>query len=179
MVRRPAIALTWVVLAVASCHSGEAPGQSGEAPGGASSDATQEAAATAGAAPAAVQGSPDWGPLAVAEFTGEDEALITGTVRITDACALLDDGEERVLLVWPEPQVDWLSARNAIEFISESGVQTVLHDGDPVTLSGGGSAESEDGLARGDFLKSMAWVARPHPDCVVSSRWSIGDVVSR
>ncbi len=158
MVTRPAIALTSAVLTVASC-------QSGEAPGGASSDSTR---------------NPDWGPLAVVESTGGAEALITGTVRITDACALLEEGEgERVLLVWPEPQVNWLSARNAIKFASESGVQIVLQDGDTVSFGGGGSAESEDGLAREDFLESIAWVARPHPDCVKSTRWFINDVVSR
>lgn len=155
MIRRPAIALILAGLAVASCQSGEAPGDP-------SSGATH---------------SRDWGPLAVAESTGGDEALITGTVRITDACALLEEGEERVLLVWPEPHVDWLGARNAIQFASGSGDQIVLQDGETVTFSGGGSTESEDGLARDDFLESMVWVARPHPDCVASSRWSIADIV--
>jgi len=82
-----------------------------------------------------------------------------------------------VLLVWPEPHVDWLGARNAIQFASGSGDQIVLQDGETVTFSGGGSTESEDGLARDDFLESMVWVARPHPDCVASSRWSIADIV--
>lgn len=176
MTIRIAVAITLVQLTVSSCEGDQVPGDVRDdqaSPQSLSGDIKS----SDGASSPEVR-SPEWGPLAVVKSTGGgDDALIMGAVRITDACAFLEDGGKRTLIVWPDSRTSWLSPRNAIEFVSGSGVQVVIEHQDPVTFSGGGSSKSEGGIARGEFLESTDWVARPPSECVVGSRWFIADVV--
>lgn len=118
---------------------------------------------------------PQWGPLAVAEFAGGDQALIAGTMQITKGCVLLDVGDEAVLLVWPQTLTAWDSQDKAIAFVRPSGERVVFPNGDRVTFVGGGSSVNEDGLTVDDFLASVSWVSEPDGSCLMDSRWFVGD----
>lgn len=122
--------------------------------------------------------SPEWGPLAVAEFGGGDDALISGTIQITDRCVLLDEGGDAVLLVWPHEGTTWDSEEMAVELVGRSGERAVLQDGDQVSFGGGGSSVDEDGTTASDFLESVTWIAEPHRECVSDVRWFVGDLAN-
>lgn len=166
VIMRPAMTIPLVLLTLSSCEGDSTPG-----------DVRDGLSAPNGAESTGVRGS-EWGPLAVIESTGGgDDALITGTIEITDACAFINDGGQRTLLVWPDSRVDWLASRNAIQFLSGSGNRVTLESQDLVTFSGGGSSDGEGGMSREEFLQSTDWLARPPSECVVGSRWFIADVV--
>lgn len=163
---RHVMAITLVLLTVSSCQGDSPPGGLGDDP-----------SSPNGAESAEVRDS-EWGPLAVVESAGAgDDALIKGTVKITDACVFIYDGGKRTLLIWPDSRVDWLSSQNAIEFLDGSDDRVILEDQDLATFAGGGSSASEGGTTRDEFLQSTDWLAQPPSECVVDSRWFIADLV--
>lgn len=119
-----------------------------------------------------------WGPLAVADSGYGPEALTAGTMRITDRCVLLDEGDESVLLVWPRARTTWGSQDGTVGFVTVSGERAVLRDGDRVTFVGGGSSMREGGIDVDEFLDSVDWVSEPDRDCVDDARWFVGDLVT-
>ncbi len=119
-----------------------------------------------------------WGPLAI--ITGErsgDEALIGGTLDVTENCLLLDERGEPALLVWPARGTEWNPASGTVIFTNADGSAAELSAGDAVSFSGGGSSFGEGGASSLEFVASVEWVAEPHPDCVTDTRWFVGDLV--
>lgn len=122
-------------------------------------------------------GSPQFGPLAVSDFVGGDQAVISGSIQITDDCVLLDERGESVLLVWPQGRTTWDNQEAAVLFVGPSGEQGTFRDGDAATFSGGGSSTDEDGTTAEDFLASVVWISEPNRNCLVDNRWFISDLV--
>lgn len=118
-----------------------------------------------------------WGPLAVVDSSGSGEALIQGTIRISDGCVLLDERGEMVLLVWPIDRVDWNETTQVVSLSVADGVVELV-DGVKVSMNGGGSSLSEGGQSGEAFLSSVDWVSRPAPECVTDTRWFVGSEAS-
>lgn len=114
-----------------------------------------------------------WGPLAVAEGSPTGmEALLSGTVEITDTCVFLRNGDERSLLVWPSEATQWEETSRTIRYSAEGSVE--LRDGDAFSVGGGGSSEAEDGLDDRVWAESINWAAEPDPSCFTSVREFVG-----
>jgi hypothetical protein len=129
-------------------------------------------------------GAPDptvsnpWGPLSVVPGAGSGaEALIHGTLRITDDCVFLDERGDDVLLVWPADRTTWTPETGTISFERDDGQAVPLADGDEVTFGGGGSSVDEAGIKAEDWVAAIEWVSEPPPACVTDTRWSISDLV--
>lgn len=121
-----------------------------------------------------------WGPLAIVpppEASGQ--ALIAGTLKVTDECLLLDERGEDVLLVWPADRTRWNPESKTISFETSDGRTVTLADGDEVAFGGGGSSVEEDGLSAEDFVAGVEWVSEPAPSCVMDTRWFVGDDADR
>jgi hypothetical protein len=129
-------------------------------------------------APIEVGDGSQWGPLAVVHGGGGDEALIEGTIMITDECVLLDERGELVLLVWPSGQTEWDEASASIRFADFDGSTTTIVDGQTVRFSGGGSSVEEGGLGSEEWVNSIAWLWEPVPSCVTDTRWFVSGITS-
>lgn len=117
-----------------------------------------------------------WGPLAVTPPDQTSmEALIQGTLRVTDDCVLLDEQGEDVLLMWDAGQVTWNAEARTITFEDADGTVTVA-DGDRVRLGGGGSSVDEGGAPPQQWVESIDWVSPPAPSCLTDIRWSVDEV---
>lgn len=103
-----------------------------------------------------------WGPLAVAEGspTGK-EALLSGTIEISDKCVFLWNGGERSLLVWPSKGTRWDGASRTIRYTAAGSVK--LRDGDVFSVAGGGVDE-----------RSIEWAVEPDASCLASNRDAVG-----
>lgn len=120
----------------------------------------------------------DWGPLAVVESSGGgDDALINGTLDLVGDCYILDDGNERVLLVWPADRTAWNADDQTVAFESTDGSTATLGVGDEVSLGGGGNSVNEGGLSAQEWIGNVNWAAQPQESCVGDTRWFVGDVV--
>lgn len=117
-----------------------------------------------------------WGPLAVvpADRVGM-EALIEGTLEVTDQCVLLDEQGEDVLLMWDAGQTRWNPDERTITVEGRDGTVTV-GDGDEVRLGGGGSSVTEGGVASGEWAAGIDWVSPPASTCLTDARWSVDGV---
>jgi hypothetical protein len=141
-------------------------------------DDTDEAGTAGAADRAATNPGQSWGPLSVVAGAGSgDEALIQGTLRITDDCVLLNEQGDDVLLVWPADRTTWMPETGTISFERNDGQTVPLADGDEVTFGGGGSSVDEGGMEAEDWVASLEWVSEPPSACVTDTRWSIGDAV--
>lgn len=151
---RLAAAVLVSTLAVAGCSSAEAPPQS--------SDAQQ------------AQGEQDpWGPLAVRPPQETFmEAQTGGTLRITDECVFLGDGDDsEVLLVWPADRTSWDGSNRTISYEDVDGTVTVA-DGDQVVMVGGYvPIESFE-----EWVAESAWVSSPAQTCRADLYWPVGAV---
>ena len=122
----------------------------------------------------------DWGPLAVVPGPpGGDAALVGGTLRITDACVLLETpGDDPVLLVWPAEGTAWEAATRTIRFTNRDGTTASLRDGDTVKFGGGGDSTEEGGVPGIEWVEATQWTARPDPSCPTDVRWGVNEVVA-
>jgi hypothetical protein len=107
------------------------------------------------------------------------EALIQGTLRITDDCVFLDEQGDDVLLVWPADRTTWTPETRTISFERTDGQAVLLADGNEVTFGGGGSSVDEGGMEPEDWVAAIEWVSEPPSACVTDTRWSIGDLVDQ
>jgi hypothetical protein len=122
--------------------------------------------------------SSPWGPLAVASGPPSGaEALITGTLSVTEACVLLISGGEETLLVWPDQGTTWNGVNQTIEY-DDGEHSVVVSDGDEVAFGGGGSSVNEDGLDSSEWVASINWTSAPDPSCLRDVRWSVGDLAN-
>ena len=121
-------------------------------------------------------GERPWGPLAVVQGAGGEEALIAGSLQVGDRCVLLDERGTDVLLIWPADRTGWDAESETITFESTTGEVVILGDGDHVALGGGGSSVEEDGLSAGEFVAGLDWVSLPAPECVVDTRWFVNEL---
>lgn len=120
-----------------------------------------------------------WGPLAVVPGGGSgNEALIIGTLRVTDDCVFVEERGDDVLLVWPADRTTWNDEEKSIEFLQSSGESIHLAHGDQVRISGGGSSVDEGGLEADDWLASIQWTSEPPGPCVKDTRWFVGDLLN-
>ncbi len=118
-----------------------------------------------------------WGPLAIIPpQDGTDLARAQGTLRITDACAYLDQGGEEMFLFWPADRVSWDEAARAITFTNYDGTIATVRDGDPVVLGGGADSEAESGVSGAEWAATMTWVVPPASTCSLDSRFGVGVV---
>lgn len=118
-----------------------------------------------------------WGPLAVVPpQDGADQARIEGTLRITDACVVLESAGEAVLLFWPADRTTWTAPSRSITFDNYDGSVVTVRDGDHVVLGGGGDSETESGVSGTDWVRQMTWVAPPASSCTSDRRWGVGAV---
>jgi hypothetical protein len=117
---------------------------------------------------------PVWGPLAVVQVTGAD-ALIRGTLRVTECVSLAAQGED-VLLVWPAGPTTWNPEDRTLRFARTDGSVVVMRHGDEVALGGGGSTEAEDGLSGEEWASRIDWIAPPAPACLTQTRFFVSDV---
>ncbi|GBE24647.1 hypothetical protein BMS3Bbin02_00922 [bacterium BMS3Bbin02] len=129
-------------------------------------------------APVEVGDGSQWGPLAVVRGGGGDEALIEGTIEITDECVFLDERGELVLLVWPSDRTEWDESSASIRFSDFDGSTTTFVDGQTVRLGGGGSSVEEGGLGAEEWVNSIEWMSVPLLSCVTDTRWSVSSVVN-
>jgi hypothetical protein len=128
--------------------------------------------------------SDEWGPLAVSrDSMGGDAALLTGALRITESCVLLEgpDGSSS-LLVWPRDQTRWDPRARQIQWRNLEGEVLELRDGQEVGLGGSGQLLSDDAIsveARSwdEWVGAVDWAAEPDPVCRADSSWSVGDVL--
>lgn len=124
-------------------------------------------------------GPVDWGPLAVVPIAGGEEALNTGTLRITQSCVFLETaGGESELLVWPADRTRWEATGGTIGFTNSDGTEVTLRDGEPVSFGGGGDSTAEGGVSGEEWLARVDWVARPDPSCPMEISWYVNEVVS-
>lgn len=117
-------------------------------------------------------GTPEWGPLALVDATG-DMARNEGTVVITDACVFLERGDGRGLLVWPADRTRWNGEDRTISFSTLEGVEVTVESGQQVVLAGGGAGAGEDGE---DWTETIRWARRPAPECATDAAWFVSDV---
>jgi hypothetical protein len=141
-------------------------------------DDTDETGTAGVADPTVSNPGQPWGPLSVVPGAGSGaEALIQGTLRITDDCVFLDERGDDVLLVWPADRTTWTPETGTISFDRTDGQAVPLRDGDEVTLAGGGSSVDEGGMEAADWVAALEWVSEPPLACVTDTRWVIGDLV--
>lgn len=121
-----------------------------------------------------------WGPLAVVPPSrAAADALVGGTMRITGKCVFLEEaGGVLALLVWPADRTTWNSDAHAVTFVNQDRSEVTLHDGDRVSLGGGGDSVAESGISGEEWIRQTDWVARPASSCPSDVRWSVADVVS-
>lgn len=155
---------TWLVVAVGLALLAAACGESGTVSNEAGPDDAPRS---------------EWGPLAVvAAGSGSDDALIEGVLQVNENCVLLEERGETVLLVWPSEHVTWDAEAGVVSLTVRDRSMVELGDGDSVRMSGGGSSLAEGGLPADEFLASTDWVAAPSLDCVIDTRWFVGDEAS-
>lgn len=124
--------------------------------------------------------SGEWGPLAVSQLSlGGDTALTEGTLRISDACVLLEGADgSGTLLVWPREQTTWDPSARLIRFQNRDGRVIDLGDGQRVRFGGSGvsfgDAPSGDITTWDAWVNRIAWEAEPDPACSADSSWSVG-----
>lgn len=121
-----------------------------------------------------------WGPLAVVPPSSRVmEALATGTLRVTDACAFLEKpGGDLMLLVWPADRTTWNANAHAITLENLDGSRVTFHDGDRVSLGGGGGNVAESGTTGKEWVRRTHWVASPAPSCPIDAWWYVGEAVA-
>lgn len=122
------------------------------------------------------EGERPWGPLAVVQGAGGEEALIEGSLQVGDQCVLLDERGTDVLLVWPADRTSWDAESETITFLLPTGEIVILGDGDRVVLGGGGSSVEEDGKSAGEFVAGLDWVSPPAHECVADTRWFVNEL---
>jgi len=121
-------------------------------------------------------GSPpghDFGPLAVIEGLGGDDALGgTGCVRIDDRCVTMTlSNGETLLLVWHASEVRWDEEDREITFSSVRGSEPIkIRDGDIITV--GGAGLGNDVPVERDLL----WLSPPHESCT-GEPWAVSEVL--
>lgn len=120
----------------------------------------------------------DWGPLAVGTWGTGAEALVSGTLRITDTCVYLEAaGSRDAIIVWNADRTTWLAEQQAIEYRSPDGATVVLADGDEVAFGGGGDSTAESGIDGDAWIAATTWVARPDRSCPIEVRWFVNEYV--
>ena len=139
------------------------PGQPLEAPSpGLAGRGTTDPKQLGGPGPDQTQGeappSGAWGPLAVAAGAPNgDEALITGTLRISSDCVTVRAGGEDVLVVWAEETTTWDDETKTISYsATHDGDRTVLRDGDDFAFGGSGWGAGRDRPGPG----GLGWLYR-------------------
>mgnify|MGYP000411579780 CR=1 FL=1 len=157
------------LLVVSACSGGTATDPTTSAP--IDSSSTTAVSATGGSESA-------WGPLAVVEGGIGMDAVIQGTITITDECVSLDEGGESVLLVWPSNRTQWNEGTATIQFTDPTIGPVSIEDGQFVRFGGGGTSVNEGGLAAQDWLDSITWIAEPTLSCVTDTRWSVSGVLN-
>ena len=121
-------------------------------------------------------GDGGWGPLAVLESDGYDLARTEGTIRITDTCVLLENGDEVALLIWPADRTRWNASDGTIEFETLSGRTVTLASGQRVALGGGGwSAAEASNPDHEALLAGIDWISAPDPACPTDTWWGVGE----
>ena len=121
----------------------------------------------------------DWGPLAVGASGTGAQALVTGTLRITETCVYLElAGSGNAIIVWNADLTTWLAERHAIEYRSPDGETVVLADGDEVAFGGGGDSTAESGIDGDAWIAATTWVARPDPSCPIEARWFVNEYLA-
>lgn len=124
-------------------------------------------------------GGQEWGPVAVVPpQEGHGQALIHGTLRVTDDCVLLDEQGENALLVWPADRTTWNPEARTVTFENLDGEVVTVGDGDEVSMGGGGSSVDEGGVSNEEYISGREWVSPPDPSCASDVRWSVGDGVT-
>jgi hypothetical protein len=119
-----------------------------------------------------------WGPLAVVPSAGGQDALNTGTLRITQTCVFLETaGGESELLVWPADRTRWDASAGTVGFTNSDGTEVNLRDGELVTFGGGGDSTVEGGVSGEEWVARTEWVARPDGSCPMEIRWYVNEVV--
>lgn len=117
----------------------------------------------------------DWGPLTVAEGPASgNEALLTGTLEITDECVFMRTGNDRTLLVWPSDQTHWSAASQTIRYTARGDVR--LREGDRLSVGGGGWSIADAGQDDPKWAGSTEWASEPKPSCLTPSRWFVGSL---
>lgn len=120
-----------------------------------------------------------WGPLAVVQAGNAGlDALIEGTIRITDECVLLEERGDMVLLVWPSNRIQWDKGSATVQFTDPNSGPVTIEDGQVVRLGGGGTSVNEGGLGAQEWLDSIKWIAEPPLSCVTDTRWSVSGVLN-
>ncbi len=119
-----------------------------------------------------------WGPLAVVAGGNGMDALIQGTIEITEDCVLLNEQGRQVLLVWPADRTQWDAGSATIRFDNPDGGLATITDGQAVRLGGGGTSVDEGGLGAAEWLESINWVAEPPLSCVAGIRWNVSGVLN-
>jgi hypothetical protein len=123
-----------------------------------------------------VERSNVWGPLAVVPApAGFGEALIQGTLQVTEECVFLDEQGENVILVWPADRTTWNAETRTITFENLDGETVTLGAGDEVGMSGGGSAVNEDGVPNEEWAAGIDWVSPPAASCLTDTRWFVAE----
>jgi len=130
------------------------------------------------ATPASTETTTDpWGPLAVVPPTGGvDLSRSEGTLRITDACVLLESGAERTLLMWPADRTRWSADTRTIGYLNLDGGAIMIEDGEFTTVGGSGESLEESGLTAEAFVARTPWVKPPAMSCPYSSYWMVGAI---
>ncbi|NOX22059.1 MAG: hypothetical protein GXP36_03080 [Actinobacteria bacterium] len=119
-----------------------------------------------------------WGPLAVVRGGNGMDALIQGTIRITDECVSLDERGELVLLVWPSDKTQWDDGSGTIQFFDPGLGLVTIADGQEVRLGGGGTSVDEGGLGAQEWVDSIVWIEEPPASCVTDTRWAVSGVLN-
>jgi hypothetical protein len=119
----------------------------------------------------------DWGPLAVDDSQEAGEALMRGTINITDDCVILDEesGGE-VLLVWPADRTRWDPSSRSITVQNFNGALNTFSDGNHLLIGGGASSAHEGGQSSSEWIASIEWVAEPRDACLRDVRWFVGEI---
>ena len=126
------------------------------------------------------EGDTRWGPIAavnVGESNMQLEALLAGTIRITDSCVFVEDAVgDQIFLVWPSDRTRWDPSTRAVLLADTAGTIAALRDGQRVSLGGGGSSVGEGGLGGIGWAIGLDWASLP-PDgtCDMDARWFVDD----
>ena len=108
--------------------------------------------------------SNDFGPLAVIDGLGGEDALGgTGPVHIGDSCVTMTRSNgEVLLLIWHAPEVGWDEQSREITFNSAAdpgAAPITIRDGDTITV-GGASLQDDEPVTR-----DLVWLATPQETC--------------
>lgn len=103
------------------------------------------------------------------------EALTSGTLRLTEDCAVLDTGGEDVLLVWPADRTTWNADERTVTLEDVNGDRGTAGDGDQIRVGGGGSTVDEGGAQGDEWVEGVDWVSAPDESCPSDSRWIVGE----